>query len=399
MGTLNRVLVPFFIIALPVTAMIAFINYYYRSKQNMPPATPTAPRTVSFGTHEWPVFRGDSAFRGLAAGSLPDALKLSWRFETRNAIKSTPAVADGIVFIASMDKNVYAVDLKTGQEKWRFTADDALEASPLVTDGTVYIGSAYGTFYAVSADTGRQRWTFQTNGKIIGSANTFIDPAGQKRRIVFGSYDNFLYCLNADDGALLWKHEAQNYINGSPAIADNAAIFGSCDGNLYVVPLEDPQKTSTIDIESYMAASPAIENGIIYAANYEGLCIAARQSNGQILWQFRQKDIPFLTSPAVTAEYVLFGARDKTLYCLNRTDGAVVWTFSSTAAIDSSPVVCGNKVVFGSDNGRFYIVDLADGKEVFAYTLGKAVSAGPAVADNSVLLGCEDGAVYAFTAK
>ena len=225
MGTLNRVLVPFFIVALPIVAMIAFISYYYRSKANLPPAP--LPQSVSFGTPEWPVFRGDPAFHGVAAGSLPDALELAWRFETGDAIKSTPVAAEGTAFITSLDKNIYAVDLKTGREKWRLTTDDALEASPLLADGIVYVGSGYGTFYAVSADTGRQLWTFQSNGKIIGSANTFIDPADQKRRIIFGSYDNFLYCLNAADGALLWKHEAQNYINGAPAIADGTAVFGS----------------------------------------------------------------------------------------------------------------------------------------------------------------------------
>lgn len=397
MGTLSRVLTPFLILALPIAAMIAYIGYYYHGRGKLPDAA-TAVQTASFGTPEWPVFRGNAAFTGIAAGALPDVLKLAWRFETAAAVKSTPAAAQGTVFISSLDGQLYAADLKTGQEKWRFKADDELEASPLYADGAVFVGSVNGTFYAVSAENGQGLWTFNTNGKIIGSANTFTDAAG-KRRVVFGSYDNFLYCLNAGDGSVAWKHEAQNYINGAPAIADGAAVFGSCDGRLYVVPLADPNTTQTIDIESYMAASPAIDGGKVYAGNYEGLFIAASLSSQTTTWQFRRQDVPFVASPAVTEDRVLLGAQDKNLYCLNRADGTVVWTFSATDKIDSSPVVCGNRVIFGGDNGRLTIVNMTDGKEVFAYTLGKAITAGPAIADSTVLIGCDDGAVYAFIPK
>lgn len=396
MGTLNRVLVPFFIAALPVAAMIAYIGYYYRVKPPVPEAGTVA--AAAFGSAEWAVFRGDAAFCGAAEGTLPDRLELAWRFETGDAVKSTPTSAGGLVFISSMDGQLYGVDLKTGVERWRFKADDALEASPLFADGTVFVGSDTGTFYAVDAKSGQQKWAYQSNGKILGSANTFVEAGSGKRRVVFGSYDNYLYCLEAADGALVWKHEAQNYINGSPAIAEGAAVFGSCDGNLYIVPLGEPDKTRMVDIETYMAASPAIEGGVVYAGNYEGLFLAASMAGGEVLWRFRQESVPFVASPAVTAERVLFGGRDNTLYCLNRADGAKAWTFAATEAIDSSPVVCGNRVVFGADNGRLYVVDLADGREVFSYTLGKAVSSGPAIVDSTVLVGCDDGAVYAFRA-
>lgn len=401
MGMINRVLVPFFIIALPISAILAIILYYHHNKAQKPlppeqPRTQVLSQAAAFGSRQWPVFRGDAAFTGVTEGTLADSFDLAWRFETRGPVKSTPVVANGIAYFSSTDSYLYAADIKTGHEKWWFKANDALEASPLYADGKLFVASDFGTFYAVNAEDGLVVWTFDAKNKILGSANSYVDAATGKRRIVFGGYDNCLYSLDAEDGTLIWKMEARSYINGAPAVAGGTAVFGSCDGNLYLVPLDDPNGTQTIDIESYMAASPAIADGVIYAGNYEGLFIAASLTSREVVWQFRRKDVPFLSSPAVTADRVLFGARDNNLYCLNRSDGAVVWTFASTASIDSSPVVCGDRVVFGSDNGRLYIVDLADGKEIFAYTLGKPVTAGPAIAENTILVGCEDGAVYAF---
>ena len=314
MGTLNRVLMPFLIIALPIAAMIAYIAYYFHEKNKLPTPPPDIPSHIeSFGSENWPVFRGDSALTGVAEGTLPDSLDLAWHYQTRGEIKSTPVVANGTVFFSSTDQHLYAADLKTGQERWWFKANGELEASPLYADGKVFFASDVGTFFGVDAMDGLVVWTFEAGGRILGSANTFIDAETGNRHILFGSYDNFLYCLNATDGELIWKYEAQSYINGAPAVADGHAVFGSCDGLLYIVPLNDPNKTKTVDIESYMAASPAVAGGVIYAGNYDGLFIAARLSTQDVLWRFRQEDVPFMADPAVTDDRVLIGGRNKTL--------------------------------------------------------------------------------------
>ena len=395
MGTLNRVFVPLLIMALPIAAMLAYLTYYTYEKGRLP-AAPQLNEPAVFGGAQWPVFRSDSSLRGAAEGNLPDRLALVWRLETEGAITSTPVAAAGTVFVGSMDGHLYAADLATGHLRWRFEANNAIQAAPLIADGTVYVGAESGTLYAIDAEDGAEIWTFSATGKILGSANTFLDTQTGKRRIVVGSYDNYLYCLDARDGQLIWKHQAGNYIHGAPAIADGAAIFGSCDGILYIVPLDDPQQTRTVDIEAYMASSPAVDQGIIYAGNYEGLFQAARMSDGQVLWQFRQDRVPFVSSPAVTDAYVLFGARNDTLYCLHRQTGAPAWTFETTGRIDSSPVVCGDRVIVGSDNGRLYMLDLTDGREVFSYTAGQPISGSAAIVDNTVLIGCQGGVLYAF---
>lgn len=393
MGTLSRVFVPFLIVAIPIAAILAYLMY---AVQAGPEALLSTGQPCLFGRQQWPVFRGDPAFTGVVQGTFPDKLALAWRFETNGPVQSTPAVGGGMVFVSSGDGSLYAVDLAGGQLQWRFEADDSLEASPLLVDGSVYVGSVRGTFYAIDAATGSQQWIFYVKGKIVGSANTFQDTATGRQRVVFGGYDNTLYCLDAQTGQGVWTQEAKSYINGAAAIADGATVFGSCDGMLYVVPLDEPAQTRTIDIEAYMAASPAIKDGIIYAGNYDGLFQAARLKDGQVLWQFRRQGVPFVSCPAVTSERVFFGARDKTLYCLNRQDGTRVWTFTATGGIDSSPVVCGDKVIFGADTGRLYVVSLDEGRQVFTYALSGSISAGPAVADSTLLIGCEDGAVYAF---
>ena len=61
---------------------------------------------------------------------------------------SSPAVANGIVYVGSNDKNLYALDAKTGAKLWSYATGNSVESSPIVTNGMVYVGSDDGKVYA-----------------------------------------------------------------------------------------------------------------------------------------------------------------------------------------------------------------------------------------------------------
>jgi outer membrane protein assembly factor BamB len=61
-------------------------------------------------------------------------------------------VADGIVYVGSNDKNLYAIDAVTGKEKWHFATGDWVDSSPAVADGIVYVGSNDKNLYAIGAN-------------------------------------------------------------------------------------------------------------------------------------------------------------------------------------------------------------------------------------------------------
>ena len=398
---LRRTLVPFLMVALPIAAMIAFILYHkHAAKSNLESETATsAPAPASFGHDSWEIFRGNAELTGQAAGALPDKLSLSWKFETGDAVRSTPIIARNKVFVSSMDKHLYALNLNSGTEIWKFAADDELEASPLYHHGFIYVGSNSGTFYCIDAETGGANWSFKVNGKITGSANVAIGPETERAVILFGCYDNNIYCLDAETGKLIFKYPAKSYINGAIGITNRSAVFGSCDANIYLVPITDPNTATTIDAESYVASNPAISEDIIYAGSYEGMFLAANAKTQKILWRFDETKDAYFSAPAVNDAVIIIGCRDRNVYCLDRLTGKKRWTFSARGNFDSSPVICGDKVAIGCDDGRLYLLDIDTGTEVFSYTLGSPVVSSPAIAQNRLVIGCDNGNVYAFIAS
>jgi outer membrane protein assembly factor BamB len=77
-----------------------------------------------------------------------DAIKVkeAWSFPLGRHVLSTPAVQDGLVYIADTMKELHCVDAKTGAEVWKHEMRDQFWASPLVADGKVFIGTRRGDF-------------------------------------------------------------------------------------------------------------------------------------------------------------------------------------------------------------------------------------------------------------
>ena len=60
---------------------------------------------------------------------------------------------------------------------------------------------------------GSVAWKFGTNGEIWGGSSMTRDG-----RVVFGSMDQHLYCVNSSNGQLIWSYNTQQEIAGTPLI-------------------------------------------------------------------------------------------------------------------------------------------------------------------------------------
>lgn len=150
-----------------------------------------------------------------------------WSASTAAYINSSPAVANGIVYIGSEDRNVYAFNATTGTLLWKTPTGDLIHSSPAVANGIVYIGSTDNKLYAFDAMTGKPRWTLTTGDRIYSS------PTVANGIVYVSSQDHKLYALDAITGAILWTYTTGDAIDSSPAVANGMVYVGSFDGKVY----------------------------------------------------------------------------------------------------------------------------------------------------------------------
>jgi len=197
-----------------------------------------------------------------------------WVFTTAGFnIRSTPAIAtNGRVYIASDDNKLYALN-PDGAIIWSYNLGGDVEGGvTLDTDGTIFVGvdenevvANTGSVVALNPD-GTLKWKSANTGRVLSS------PALNNGFVYFGTKDtNKLFALNAATGVEAWSYAAGDIVISSPAIGDDGKIyFGSFDDKLYCLNAD-----GTLNFDLTLSAfnlwsSPAIKNGKLYIGSYDG---------------------------------------------------------------------------------------------------------------------------------
>jgi len=116
----------------------------------------------------WPMFHNNLSHEGFSPADGPATNQTLWSYTTAGRIWSSPAVTDGLLFVGSFDKNMYALDATKGTLTWNFSTGGQIYTSPAVSDGIVYFGSNDYQVYALKANNGNLVWNF-TTGKEVQS--------------------------------------------------------------------------------------------------------------------------------------------------------------------------------------------------------------------------------------
>jgi hypothetical protein len=97
--------------------------------------------------------------RSLRAYRLEDG-RLLWEQNFAKSISVSVALGNGLVFAATHEGLLYALDASSGEVVWCFPVSPKkpLFASPLYDDGTVYIGSEEGSVFALPWHLGKYAW-------------------------------------------------------------------------------------------------------------------------------------------------------------------------------------------------------------------------------------------------
>jgi outer membrane protein assembly factor BamB len=104
---------------------------------------------------------GISVWMGVAALSAAGAqADVAWSTLTGGAVGSSPAIANGIVYVGSDDGALYALDASTGQMVWKTITSGPVTSSATVLDGVVHVGNGClaggtGCISALDAATGQ----------------------------------------------------------------------------------------------------------------------------------------------------------------------------------------------------------------------------------------------------
>jgi outer membrane protein assembly factor BamB len=233
------------------------------------------------------------------------------------------------------------------------------------------------------------------------SAITGLSISNDENTIYAGSLDHYIYAIDALDGSVRWRYQADHSFVGSPAVDDSGNIYiGAKDDHLYCIDAGGTLNWK-VQLDADAASSPVITPlGSILIATRQMLYAFSAQGVHQ--WTY---PVGSESTPAVAGDGTIYMAHQGDLYAIN-SDGSPKWFFDLQEADFSSPAIGDDGTIYCAEghmatNGHYALNAISPaGTLLWSYDLGDMpYLSNPGIApDGTIFIGCEDYYVYAINA-
>ncbi len=363
----------------------------------------------------WPMICHDPAHSGYSTSTIPDNVMMPWNNTTVGFIESSPSIVDGKVFVTTADfanwgGYIYCFDMKTGSRLWVYDGHDEFFSSPTVVNDRVFACSLNGHFYCLNVLTGEEIWSEKLGSHLLFEKSS---PAIVDGKIFIcsykddGSYNGSIFCVNADDGGIIWHISPGNNHDYSPAVVDGKVYAAGLNNQLSCFDAVNGDLLWTCS-GVVLSTHPSVLNASVFVGTQDGrICCV---ENGSIHWQYQATSNYIITNPPTfaygrvyTGLYAPSISTPDIILCLNAETGAQQWSrnLEEKGGVGYIPAVADGKLIvlssymydYPPDFDRIVTVhcyNAASGEPLWSYTLGNGKDNyaynSPGIADGKIVV-------------
>lgn len=395
-GAMKRVLL------VALTSLVALAGCHSFKKENVQPPTPLAKDfkpTVQV-TRVWTNSVGEGA--------------------GESGVRLRPAFADGVLYAASTDGKIAAIDAASGKTLWskssrtqgwfgwgdKKRADALYAGGPMVSGDLLVVGTLDGHVYGINAKDGSPRWESVVNSEVVAS------PFISGNLVIARTADGRLYGFDSATGERRWVYDQGSVPllslrgEGPLLVANGVVFFGSDDGKLVALRLDTGDKLweqrlasgegrTEIDRLSDADGGILLDGSTLFGAAYHGNLVAVDGPSGRPLW-----GRPFSTFTSLDiSNNAIFGVdADSQVWAFDKNGGADMWKNDKLKyRWLTGPAVQGDYVVVGDLEGYVHWLQTGDGALAARERLSKKpIRAQPLVVGDTVFVVDVKGRIGAY---
>ena len=207
----------------------------------------------------WASWRADARRSAVTAEEPAAPLTRGWARAMPGEVAPV-AAAEGLVFTASTDRKVRALDAATGEDRWQYIAAGAVRVAPFYAGGRLYVSDDDGWAHCLRASDGKLIWKFRAalgSERVVGygrfmsawpANNGVLVHAGVAYLTAgfFPQEGGCVYALDAGTGKLLWTRDKAamrgglECFGGAMAMGDSVLFIPTVGGAPIGVYVNDP---------------------------------------------------------------------------------------------------------------------------------------------------------------
>ncbi len=306
-----------------------------------------------------------------------------WTTVTGGPVYGSPAYDNGLIFIGSQDKYLYALNERDGSVAWKTNLGARVVATPVIRDGSLYIGSGTGEFFSLNPKTGQKNWVSKTEGLI------HYEPCSDETGLYFGNDRGQFLKVNYD-GQIVWTFKTINKFNGGCNFYKDYVLTSSWDYNFYALNKNDGTVAWKVSSGTLNYGGPEIVGDDVYFATHQQIYqieaatgkvrsliktpylvhvlnhngylwtnekgLSRRKLNGEIVGS-----VDFNSNagfkPVVAKDLFILADTTNSLYGVS-TDMKILWKLKQSEAFWSSGVINNSVYYTGNRNNNVYAIQL-----------------------------------------
>jgi outer membrane protein assembly factor BamB len=274
----------------------------------------------------------------------------------------------GRIFVSTGFARVFALEAGSGAPIWEQRVPSPTRAAPAVANGRVFVVTMDNQTVALSAEDGRRLWShtgIQEGTGLIGGAS----PAVAGSVVVAPYSSGEIFGLQAENGRVLWGDSLSSvtridplgdlaHIRGTPVI-DRGMVFAiGHSGRMVAIDLRQGVRAWEIDLGGI--EMPWVGGDFIFVLTNDAQLVCLTRRDGRIRWvrplpryedPEDQEDPISWTGPVLASDRLIVAGSHGEALSVSPYTGEVLGLIDLPSGVAVPPVVAGNGLYFLTEAG------------------------------------------------
>ncbi len=270
--------------------------------------------------------------------------------------------ADGnAIYAASGFGTAVSLDMQSGAKQWEKPLGSPVRIAPVVADGRMFVLTIEGRVLCLSTTDGSELWSYRGAPQQSAALLNASSPAVLGNTLVVPFAVGEIVALNVATGQPVWSEVlsqgraasalASLTDPSSPVIVDGTVYASSNGGRLIATNEATGERLWSLAVSS--SKTPWVAGDAIYLADPNGQLVAAARDGGAVRWATKLPgESKLWTGPVLAGGKLWLASAKGTLVGVDAMTGAVATSKELGGKVFISPIVAGGRLYVLNDNAR-----------------------------------------------